>query len=706
MSSAERSSIDNGIWMCRDHAKLIDSDEETYTVEKLLRWKQEAEARAEERLRRGSAAALVASKLYGTPRTPSGKFVGREEEISQLRERLRNSTAVRVAASVEGLPGIGKTELALQLVYRLARDGAFPGGIFWFDAEDPDLLPAWGGAIADSLDVPRGPVEERAAHALRVVNGNQAPTLIVLDNVETWGADLRPAPLPESPHLRYLVTTRQRHLGGAQFDEHVEVGFLGDEFARQLLEAVSGRDLAEVPGFEDLVEYLGGHALAVELAGAFLGAYPSETPASYLAELQAGGEIEAEATDLARYDRTVSQAFQTLWDRLDEETRAAWRLAACFEPEPVTAELSEAVGLTGRSFRQLGRLHLVEVAAEGGWWMHRLTREFGRGAGSEEELAAARVAFVEGCAELAQQIELETGRRPYLANRAHLDAAVRLAPEVLDSADQRASVFQDRIARGLLSIGDLRSARKLFEQALAWGLGNLSEASLSVIALRSNLALVLQDLGDLKGARDLLEQALASGLENLGQAHPYIATLRSNLALVRKDLGDLEGARLLQEQALVSGLKNLVEDHPEVAIRRSNLALVLQDLGDLEGARLLQRQALASNLANLGEDHPTVAINRSNLAGVLHALGDLESAKDLLDQALASDLVNFGEDHPFVAPSRSNLARVLEDLGDLQGARAMAEEAVRVAALQPEGSLVRSQVEAAMRGILEAGMEG
>ncbi|MCP3994841.1 MAG: hypothetical protein GY722_07230, partial [bacterium] len=33
MSRAERSSIDNGIWMCRTHAKLIDSDEATYTVE-------------------------------------------------------------------------------------------------------------------------------------------------------------------------------------------------------------------------------------------------------------------------------------------------------------------------------------------------------------------------------------------------------------------------------------------------------------------------------------------------------------------------------------------------------------------------------------------------------------------------------------------------------------------------------------------------
>lgn len=108
----KRSSIDNGIWMCRTHAKLIDSDEATYTVEQLHQWEE-----AERRLRSGSATALIASRLYGTPCTPSIRFVGRDVEIAQLEQLLQHSDAVRIAASVEGLPGVGKTELALQLVY-------------------------------------------------------------------------------------------------------------------------------------------------------------------------------------------------------------------------------------------------------------------------------------------------------------------------------------------------------------------------------------------------------------------------------------------------------------------------------------------------------------------------------------------------------------------------------------------------------------
>ncbi len=81
----------DGIWLCRNHHGLIDSDEATYTVEQLHRWKREAEARAEQRLRSGSAAALTASRLYDTPRSPSGKFVGRREEISQLNDLQRGA---------------------------------------------------------------------------------------------------------------------------------------------------------------------------------------------------------------------------------------------------------------------------------------------------------------------------------------------------------------------------------------------------------------------------------------------------------------------------------------------------------------------------------------------------------------------------------------------------------------------------------------
>ena len=46
MSSEQRKSVTNGIWLCRPHARLIDADHEQYSPETLKQWKQIAEGRA------------------------------------------------------------------------------------------------------------------------------------------------------------------------------------------------------------------------------------------------------------------------------------------------------------------------------------------------------------------------------------------------------------------------------------------------------------------------------------------------------------------------------------------------------------------------------------------------------------------------------------------------------------------------------------
>lgn len=51
LSKEERKSLSNGIWLCQTHSKLIDTDEDYYTVELLQAWKRRAEDRAEQALR-------------------------------------------------------------------------------------------------------------------------------------------------------------------------------------------------------------------------------------------------------------------------------------------------------------------------------------------------------------------------------------------------------------------------------------------------------------------------------------------------------------------------------------------------------------------------------------------------------------------------------------------------------------------------------
>lgn len=50
MTAEERSSIENGIWLCESCAKLIDTDEKRYSIDILMDWKLKAEARAQKAL--------------------------------------------------------------------------------------------------------------------------------------------------------------------------------------------------------------------------------------------------------------------------------------------------------------------------------------------------------------------------------------------------------------------------------------------------------------------------------------------------------------------------------------------------------------------------------------------------------------------------------------------------------------------------------
>jgi tetratricopeptide (TPR) repeat protein len=613
------------------------------------------------------------SPLYNVPGRRAQVFVGRASDLEKLEAGLAKRGAVAVSTSIEGLAGVGKTELALQLIDRLSRTDRFPGGIVWFDAEERDLTPQWGGAIATALAVGEGPVLERAHSAMRII-ASGGPALLVLDNVASWTEAGRPHPLPSGAHLSLAITTRERRLGGQAFT-HVELHCLAPGPARELLAEVSQRNLDREPGTDDLLTHLDGHALAIELAGAFLAEVPDVTPAVYLSRLRAGEPVQDEVRAQVLHERTASQALDATWERLDEPARQAWQTVSAFADADATLELLNACAIDESARRALLRFHLL-AHADGRWTMHRLVRAFGARAGSYDEQRASTQRFVDGCIDLARGIEIHTGYRIYRTCRPHFDRAIDLFGTALAMTPSVYSWLLDRVGIGALSAGELSRAKELLEGALASDLQHLGEGDALVATRRSNLALVLRDVGDLPRAKDLFDRVLASDLQNLGEDHPSVARSRSNLATVLKALGDLPRAKELLERALASDLQNRGDDDSLVAQGRANLGLVLKALGDLPRAKDLLERALASDLQNLGEDHPSVARSRNNLATVLQDLGDRPGAKELLERALASDLQNLGEDHPSVATRRSNLATVLQDLGDLTGARDLIERAL------------------------------
>ena len=50
LTPEQRRSAENGIWLCQNHAKLVDNDEVKYTVQILIQWKMQAEVAASREL--------------------------------------------------------------------------------------------------------------------------------------------------------------------------------------------------------------------------------------------------------------------------------------------------------------------------------------------------------------------------------------------------------------------------------------------------------------------------------------------------------------------------------------------------------------------------------------------------------------------------------------------------------------------------------
>ena len=106
-------------------------------------------------------------------------------------------------------------------------------------------------------------------------------------------------------------------------------------------------------------------------------------------------------------------------------------------------------------------------------------------------------------------------------------------------------------------------------------------------------------------------------------------------------------------------------------------------------------------LLSVGIDDPNNAMTADTAIDVR----PVSSLPIFLDGFESGNTTAWSLTHPesSLYPPEADLALVLWDLGDLPAARAMALKAMETAALQPEGSAVRVQVEAAMdrRGFMK-----
>jgi predicted ATPase len=140
-----------------------------------------------------------------------GNFIGRESQLSEVSERLKNHRLVALV----GPGGMGKTRLALEIIKRKRGDAVHDAAIAFVSLEL--VTENSEGAILDALvsDLKLIPGDAEGLRAALVKRLSDIPVLLVLDNCETAHssvASLVRYLLSECPKLRILATS-QHQLG-------------------------------------------------------------------------------------------------------------------------------------------------------------------------------------------------------------------------------------------------------------------------------------------------------------------------------------------------------------------------------------------------------------------------------------------------------------------------------------------------------------
>ncbi|MDQ2816479.1 MAG: AAA family ATPase, partial [Actinomycetota bacterium] len=137
------------------------------------------------------------------PEEPNS-FIGRERELSELRQMLRRTRALTLC----GPGGIGKTRLALRVLATVAAE--FPDGV-WFvelaDLQQPELVASRVAAVIGVGEEAGRPLLDTLADALR-----PRRLLLALDNCEHLieaCAQVVQRLLASSPGLKLLATSRE-----------------------------------------------------------------------------------------------------------------------------------------------------------------------------------------------------------------------------------------------------------------------------------------------------------------------------------------------------------------------------------------------------------------------------------------------------------------------------------------------------------------
>ncbi len=642
----------------------------------------------EEQAQAETFAASLAAAPFTVPPRPTHGLVGREDLLDELRTRLQSSQRL----ALHGLPGVGKTALAIELGHEMR--GRFADGILWTSlGPAPDVavqFHLWEASMGlHASEIRELPDLRSRASQLHSLIGDKRILLIVDD---VWDEAAARSFEVGGANCRYLFTTRspsiaadlagETSIGVPELDEGDSLALL-ERFVPRPKQAIADR-------WRELVQAVGGLPQAMVIAGSALRTVAYADQPRRLRDFLARLADPAERLSLERSrsaldqqaglpsDEPISlQAVIALSDEaLEPSTRSALRRLSIFPAKPSTFDEPAAIAISGETLQELDRLvdgGLLEPSGRERYAMHRTIGDYAR---TRSDATAPVEAMVDHFVRLTERKSEQFNElNPEIQN---ILAALRMAnenglnAEFINGAN---ALYPYLEANGLLVEAD-----RLLTQAIA------AEGDRTLTLLNAGRA--AQRLGKLEQAEQHFKAA-AKAEDDAGAVCAALLGLGAS-AYARGEHSRaedyyLQGLSLAEE----AGLRQ------REAALLTNIGILAVSLGELAEAEARFVEALG--LARAEGDRTLLGPILTNLGVIAARNRQFESAGDYFEEAV--EMARADGNRRVMAFLHTNMGALAHDQG--HEARAAREFKVALSLSREMGDSQRMSHVLASLGALE-----
>ncbi|KAL2809361.1 hypothetical protein BJX63DRAFT_423883 [Aspergillus granulosus] len=542
----------------------------------------------------------------------NSRFVGRHDEIRRLEEWISNPDGPSQLA-ISGLGGVGKTQVALELAYRM-RDADVECSIFWVPCTSYEAVEQACMALAQMVgiqDVKPAEVKERIKSYFCQYNGKW---LLIFDNADDM--DIQ-------GHT--IFTTRNRKLAvKLASSDVIHVGELDTKTGIEFLEKslIQQSLLDNSHAVITLLEQLVFLPLAVAQAAAYINENGIEV-SDYLLLLQ---EQETDVVELLSEDfgdsgryKDVQNPVAITWlisfyqvQKLNQLAVDYLSLMACVDPRNIPQSLLPQPASRKKMIDALGLLSAYSFIT---------------------------IQPRNGCIALHRLVHLAT--RNWMRN------------------EKQYSIYITKAANRLNEIFPHKdhTNRKLWREYLPHALFLLREIEFKeqqeqYIDYIQNVGTCLDSDGRYNEAGELLVQVMETRKRVLGSEHPNTLISMNNLALTYYNQGQWEEAEELLVQVMETQKRVLGLEHQNTLTSMNNLAPTYRKQGKWDEAKELHLQ---TQKQMLGPEHPNTLTSMVNLAFSWGQLGNTQAALAPRDKYVELRNRVLGLDHPDATSSSDAL---------------------------------------------------